>query len=61
MNEYLWEEIINHRHDIMIPILIVQTQILYFLNKRARSIENGTYKPSWLTRKIMEWIDGASK
>ncbi len=61
MNEYLWDELINHRHDIMIPILIIQTQMLYFLNKRSRSIENGTYKPSWLTRKIMEWINGSSK
>ena len=52
-NEYLWMELITHRHDIMIPVLIVQIQILYFLNKRGRSIENGTYKPSWLTRKLL--------
>ena len=56
-NEYLWEELINHRHDVMIPVLIIQTQILYFLNKRGRSIENGTYRPSWLTRKLMEWFN----
>lgn len=55
-NEYLWMELITHRHDIMIPVLIVQIQILYFLNKRGRSIENGTYKPSWLTRKLMEYF-----
>jgi hypothetical protein len=61
MNEYLWDELINHRHDVMIPLLIIQTQILYFLNKRGRSIENGTYRPSWLTRKLMEWLNGSSK
>lgn len=55
-NEYLWMELITHRHDIMIPVLIVQIQILYFLNKRGRSIENGTYRPSWLTRKLMEYF-----
>jgi hypothetical protein len=56
-NEYLWQELINHRHDVMIPVLIIQTQILYFLNKRGRSIENGTYRPSWFTRKLMEWFN----
>ena len=36
MNEYLWQELINHRHDIMIPVLIVYITALYYLNKWDR-------------------------
>jgi hypothetical protein len=61
MNEYLWDELINHRHDIMIPITIIYITILYYLNKRARQIDLGVYRPSWLIKKITEVFYGTSK
>ena len=61
MNEYLWNELINHRHDIMIPITIIYITILYYLNKRARQIDLGVYEPSWLVKKITEVFHGESK
>jgi hypothetical protein len=33
MNEYLWSELINHRHDIIIPILVIVVILYHYLDR----------------------------
>ena len=33
MNEYLWIELINHRHDIIIPILVIVVILYHYLDR----------------------------
>ena len=33
MNEYLWSELINHRHDIIIPLLVIVVIVYHYLDR----------------------------
>jgi len=57
MNEFLWNEIVNHRHDIVIPILVIVVIAYHYLDKWYFDIKfNKLYK---LLKEIKE--NGASK
>jgi hypothetical protein len=33
MSEYLWSELINHKHDIVIPFLVIIVMIYHYLDR----------------------------